>query len=65
MADRIVSPPIEAIVLRMPEAVGVSARVRRFFLVAPEHRRAAKPSSSATLRVSRQRGQNERESNDK
>jgi len=65
MADRIVSPAIETIVLRVREAVGISARVRRFLVTAPQRGRAAKPSPSAPLRISRQRGQNERENNDK
>ena len=65
MADRIVSPAIETIVLRMPEAVGITARVRRFLVTAPQRGRAAQPSPAPTLRVGRQRSQNERESNDK
>ena len=65
MADRIVPPAIGTIVLRMPEAVGISARVRRFLVTAPQRGLAAKPSSSPTLRISRERGQNDRESNDK
>jgi hypothetical protein len=65
MADWIVSPAIETIVLRMPEAVCIAARVRRFLVTAPQRGRVAQPSPSATLRVSRQRGQNECESDDK